>query len=75
MIMIAILAAALAAAQPAALPAQAPASGHQHAQAGTMPMGEHGHMGSMSAECAKCCEEMMAKMHEGPNSAPSEHKH
>ena len=72
-----LIAAAVAAAQPVAAdpPAQAaaPAQPMQH-QPGQMH--EHGQMGKMSAEdCAKCCEEMMAKMHAGHGSDPDEHKH
>ncbi|MCL6729701.1 hypothetical protein [Sphingomonas hankyongi] len=71
-----LIAAAVAAAQPVAdnSPAQAatPAQPMEH-QPGQMH--EHGQMGKMSAEdCAKCCEEMMAKMHSG-HSDTNEHKH
>ena len=70
--MIILMTAALAAAQPAASvtePAQ------QMENKGTME-----HMGPMEgmsekqmADCHKCCEEMMAKMHEGNRSTRSQH--
>ena len=76
MIITTLIAAAVAAAQPVAAgsPAQAaaPAQPMQH-QPGQMH--EHGQMGKMSAEeCAKCCEEMMAKMHEGHHSKHGGHR-
>ena len=61
--MMTLIAAALAAAQPApAAPATAAADAHtQHQQMGQMGMMSEKEM----ADCHKCCEEMMAKMHEG----------
>ena len=66
-----LIAAAVAAAQPV------PAAGPAQPQAPSQPVQhEHGQTGKMSPEdCAKCCEEMMAKMHAGHDSAASEHRH
>ena len=73
-----LVAAVLTAAQPVnAAPAtqSSPAMHTMPHQPGEMHH-EHGDMGKMSAEdCAKCCEEMMAKMHEGHDSAVTTHKH
>jgi hypothetical protein len=61
--MIILLSAAIAAAAPVA-PANPPADVHaQHAM-------NHAQMD----DCRKCCEEMMAKMHEGHSSRHEEHK-
>jgi hypothetical protein len=54
--MMTLLVAALAAAAPAASTTDA----HAHAQHQQMGMSER-----EMADCHKCCEEMMAKMHEG----------
>lgn len=58
--MIILLTATLAAAQPTVTtPATPPVDAHaQHQQMGMMSEKE-------MADCHKCCEEMMAKMHEG----------
>ena len=65
--MIILLSAAIAAAAPVA-PANPPADVHaQHAMKGM----DHAQMD----DCRKCCEEMMASMHAGHDSAASEHKH
>ena len=70
-----LIAAALVAVQPTTTSAQpganSPTGEHEHGQ-----MGQMHHERKMSeAECAKCCEEMMAKMHENHGSAPDQHKH
>jgi len=66
--MMILMTAALAAAQPA--PAAGPMPNHtQHEQMEQRTGGHVGHMVGMSqeqmADCKKCCEEMMAKMHDG----------
>ena len=60
--MITLIAAALAAAQPttAAAANPSPNARAQHQEMGHMGMTE-----KEMADCHKCCEEMMAKMHEG----------
>jgi hypothetical protein len=62
--MMTLIAAAVLAVQPAPAPANPPSHHEQMEHSGTM-----GHMGSMSekemADCHKCCEEMMSKMHHG----------
>jgi len=69
--MMMLIAAAIAAAQPAPAATTTP-PGQAHPQ----PQ-QTGHMGMMSekemADCHKCCEEMMAKMHEG-HEKHSDHK-
>ena len=70
--MMILITAALAAAQPASTaPATPPVDAHaQHQQAAQkgMMMSE-----KEMADCHKCCEEMMAKMHEG-HEKHSDHK-
>lgn len=65
--MIILMTAALAAAQPAPAPSAPIHAQHQQMEhKGTM--GDMGHMGmskKQMADCHKCCEEMMAKMHHG----------
>jgi len=81
-----VFAAVIAAAQPTTVPAQSspatpPMEHHgdmssmqHHGDMSTMQ--QHGDMGKMSAaECAKCCQEMMAAMHDGHAPAAPEHKH
>lgn len=66
--MIILLSAAIAAAAPAAQ-ANPPADVRaEHAMKGMA-----GHE-QMADDCRKCCEEMMAKMHEGHSSQHEEHK-
>ena len=65
--MMMLLSAALAAAAPAA-PSTPPA--HQHAPSQHKGMSGHEQM----TDCCKCCEEMMAKMHEGHGSAHEDHQ-
>jgi hypothetical protein len=69
--MIILMTAALAAAQPATKPAPTPrVDAHaQHQQTGQMRMMSEKEM----ADCRKCCEEMMAKMHDG-HAEHSEHE-
>ena len=63
--MMMLMTAALAAAQPAPAHGTMPS----HAQHHEMVQGTSGHTGHMGekqmADCKKCCEEMMAKVHEG----------
>ena len=64
-----MMAAVAAAAQPV------PATSSSQPQAQPMQH-EHGQTSKMSSEdCVKCCEEVMASMHAGHDSAASEHKH
>jgi hypothetical protein len=65
--MIILLSAALAAAAPAA---SATPPVDTHAQHKSEGMAGHEQM----KDCCKCCEEMMAKMHEGHSSKHEEHK-
>ena len=68
--MMMLIAAAVAVAQPAPAATTTP-SAHAHAQHQQM-----GHMGMSEkemADCHKCCEEMMAKMHTG-HAAHNGHK-
>lgn len=73
--MIILMTAAIAAAQPAPASGMAPTHAQHQQMQHKGPMshsGRMGHMGNMGhmsgkqmAECRKCCEEMMAKMHHG----------
>jgi hypothetical protein len=68
--MMMVIAAALAAAQPAPA-ATTTVPGHAHAQ--PQQIGQMGTMSEEMADCRKCCEDMMAKMHED-HAKHSDHK-